>query len=227
MKSLRATIFCQSSYAVSMGIKNKTLLTILIILDEVIAWAAISPTVERSRSDSGKDRTTLLSLTMKEECNRCRRKIERALKAWSNAHFTASSPEVRTIYYFCQLHLLVPKLQPLVLEARYKPRISPEAHESESDNPMKQVCSDTSTTNHALHFAWLLLESVAETQDKTCVWLPITTFISALCVWKGLKHQGNSRIHGSIRVLEIFNTELEKMPWPCCRSMVECLRSLS
>ena len=223
--NLQTATFGQSSDS-PLAQHNDPLLLLLLLLNQILIWAVITPPVGHQRQTPAASRPKITTLTVDEECKRTRQKIDQALKDWSEAHLAIASHEVRALYYFAQLHLLMPHLQSLVVQARYKPRCLHKNSASESIGPKAQTYHDSIVSVQALHFAWLLLHSVATTQDKTFVWLPIITFMTALCVWRCLDDQGTSKSHGPEGVLRIVSSELEKMPWPCCKSMIECLENI-
>ena len=226
MGSLQTATFPHDCSDSSLAEQNDPLLHLLLILNQIMIWAVFKPPTEHWRQTHAASRMKITTLTVDEEWKRTRQKFEQALIAWSETHLATCSHGVRALYYFAQLHLLVPHLQSLVVQSRYKPRCFHENSGSESVGPKAQTYHGSIESVQALQFAWLLVHSVAATQDKTFVWLPITTFMTALCVWRCLEPQATSKLHGPPGILRIIASELEKMPWPCCKSMIECLENL-
>lgn len=198
--------------------KGDSLFLLLVILNEIIIWAALQPP---RRHGSG-----ITTLTVEEECRRTGRRLEESLIAWSETYLASSSPEVRALYYFAQLHLLEPTLQSFVTRAKYKPRCIYENEGQLPTNLPSYFKHDANDAIKKLHLGWLVLHNVTAAQDKTLVWLPIATFLTTLCMWSCHENRQSSDLHGLASFVDVVVSELEKMPWPCCAAMVECLKSL-
>ena len=219
---IQANIFGQEGRTQPLRTEGSDLLKILIILNQVILCSLVLHPLENNSSKSRTASGNILSCTTKEETNRSWNRINRALVDWREQHLASSVPAVQALYHFTQLHLLMPDIQSILTEASYPPRLHQRSARA-GDSFESSGCPSLK----AIDSAWQLLESVAQCKDNTHVWLPVITFLAALCVWKHIKSQSGSRAHGSVRVLRVFRDELQRMPWPCCKVMMETLTQLT
>lgn len=192
---------------------------LLIILNHLLTYNSILHPFQGKSIGTPETKFKVSSLTQEEQTHRSRKRIANALSHWHQRHFEAVSAELQTLYCLTKLCFLEPRLQSLLTEAGYPPRCT---HGWASG--FGPSCSPAP---EAVHYAWLILEFVSHSKDRVALWLPIATFLAALCIWRNIKSNGDSRTYGSIKVLKLFRDELVTMPWPCCSVMIQTLDILS
>ena len=199
-----------SKSKVSTYTERRASLELLLILNQTIICGAILYPLQ-----NGSPEQRISSTTQRMEWQRSHRRNLCAISAWKAQYWCFSPPSLKVLFHLAELHIAIPDLHTLLREVGY----------IHTQGPCQSRIG-TGITKDIIHTCWLLLESVSECEDFTCVWLPISTFMAALCLWRDIKSQGSSRAHGSIKVLQVFQTELRKMPWPCCSEMIGILDSL-
>jgi hypothetical protein len=148
------------------------------------------------------------------------------LDAWITAYQPSNGPERIVLYHFCRLYVTFPELHLLPVAAGFgKDGVhtpNPEA------NTVHFLDMDEQLVAEASHYAWLILESVTACKGFLPVWCPIATFSAALVIWMCTQAQGKfEKARGSLMVLRLFKTELERMPWLCANDMAEFLELLA
>jgi len=152
--------------------------------------------------------------------------IFRSLDLWGERFKPIMSEDVLSLFYFCHMCLSFPQALLLPQLAEYEPAVvSSRGSRSELDLA-SVVISET-----AMRCAWLVVDhiNIERLPDRAAcpVWLPVVTYITALVVWANLKSSSMSRsTYGTLKVLGLFKTELQQMPWPCCTEMAKNLDEL-
>ena len=211
-------IFGQDDGAWPTDGQDSNLARLLIILNQHIVYSiTLHPLGHRSTAvDTGW--RTILSLNAEEETRRSHNTIVKALSRWYERYAQGSPPAVMALYHFTKLGVHFHGVHDLLSKARYSPTVQ------NSQNTI--YCPTDRPSLEAVGSAWSALECASQTEDRNHLWLPVVTFLSALSIWKHIKSQGQSRAHGSVKVLQLFRAELGTMPWPCCKAMIETLDSL-
>lgn len=161
-------------------------------------------------------------LTPAAELTRMTKALSLALNVWSDRFHGLMVPEIMAFYHYCRLHLACPQILELPFLAGY------------TDPAPNFDHQPIVITDEAVRNAWLVLDHSADalstrTPDTLCpVWLPVVVFHAALVVWaqQSLSELGQNGISGSVRVLLAFKFELERMSWPCSKSMAATLERL-
>ena len=215
---------------------DENFLILLVILNEIIVYASLCPRKhirlsERSmhesmssRSSSSEDSFTPLSHG--NEILRARKCLIRVLDAWIAAYQPSNGPERILLYNFCRLYVTFPELHLLPVAAGFGKNgvhaPNPGANTAQFLDMDEQLVAEAS------HYAWLLLENITACKGFLPVWCPITTFSAALVIWMCTQVQGKFvKARGSLMVLRLFKTELERMPWLCANDMAEFLELLA
>ncbi|KAH8692780.1 hypothetical protein BGW36DRAFT_27444 [Talaromyces proteolyticus] len=149
--------------------------------------------------------------------------IQRALNRWKVEYFDRTTSEIKALYQFCEIYLLLQNLENLPDMVKYR-----EQHNGVPGLSQVHTMSNEEEQNRAKasHHAWLLLEHVSACSKSNAVWLPIILYLSGLVVWYDINSRQGSRSHGSMMVLNLFVKELRGMQWPCCIDMATNLEKL-
>jgi hypothetical protein len=158
------------------------------------------------------------------ENRRVNQQLHKALDLWSESYLSRVSKDIAALFYFCKMYLNLPSLRLLPIIAGYTPGFSKD--QATNSYVMRVVDTELSDGSEALKNAWIVLENIEISQDITPVWFPLILFYASLVVWRMISLQPGLGSHGSIRVLNLFKRELEKMKWPCCGTMANVLESL-
>jgi hypothetical protein len=154
-------------------------------------------------------------------------KLQNALDLWSQSYLVRASKDTAALFYFCKMYLALPSLQLLPIIAGYSPRTH--VDRKLASHQARIVDSDLGTGSDASKNAWRILESIRQPEDLSPVWFPVVLFYASLVVWRTISLQvgsGTNGLNGSLRVLQLFKSELEQMKWPCCEAMANVLKSL-
>lgn len=143
-----------------------------------------------------------------------------ALSRWENTFHDNVENDILALYYFTRLHLTCPALWELPSMAGYG---SIGSHQIES--------REMEVSDKAMDLAWLVLDhcdkSSKSARPNLSIWLPIVLFISALVVWQRLRSRAPTDLkYGTLKVLSMFEQEIARLPWPCCREMSKTLDRL-
>ena len=196
----------------------------------------------------------ITSLSMDQEIRSGRQRISYALANWRKCYFEFVPDDVRALYHFCRLYHLLPSLHLLPTEARKysdngRKMDAPEerrdtrhsldsstgnATDSSSQNRQGKEDLEGLKTDEAIGHAWLVYDHTRRASNSSIqssseeIYLPIITFLAALCVWKSVRgDRSGSNVYGSTRVLQLFKMELQNLPWECCCAMADCLDNLT
>ncbi|MCJ1477428.1 hypothetical protein MMC13_006099 [Lambiella insularis] len=196
-------------------------IAILLILTQIIIYAMMWEPLGHSSKCC--DSAMLFSLTISDEARVTERRIEHALLSWQACYLDSVGPQLGLLYHFCYMLFSTPGLLALARKAAVPTSLEP------STMTLRQRSQNS--LNLAAHHAWCLLEKLtqlkAEDRSSISLLLPVVTFLAALCVWKNIKAQDGSKTRGSLKVLQLFTMELEKMPWPCSQEMMEYLKTVT
>ena len=215
---------------------DENFLILLVILNEIIVYTTLCPrkhvrvnesSIEGSVSSrSGSSEECFTPLSHGNEMLRARKSLSRVLDAWIIAYQLSNGPERMLLYNFCKLYVTFPELHLLPIAAGFGRdgvhTPNPEAitvHFLDMDD---QLVAEVS------HYAWLILENITACKGFLPVWCPIATFSAALVIWMCTQVQGKfQKARGSLMVLRLFKTELERMSWLCATDMAEFLEQLA
>lgn len=143
--------------------------------------------------------------------------IVAACTRWMERFASHAGDDILALYYFVRLYLATPAMDELVSLAR------------------GGIMSGKLTiSREAVQLAWSVLEyakkAVLSEIDASYVWLAVALYHSALVVWYELRSNIVDGDCGSIQSvfmpLEMFKTELAKMPWPFCVNAVSRIDAL-
>ena len=215
---------------------DENLLILLVILNEIIVYASLCPqrhirirdynADESMSSRSGSSDDSFTPLSHGNEILRARKSLIRVLDGWSAAYQMSNGPERLALYNYCKLYVTFPELHLLPRAAGFtkdevrKP--TSEANTFQFDDMDDQLIAETS------HYAWLILENITASKGFLPVWCPVVTFSAALVIWLCTQVQGRfEKARGSLMVMRLFKSELERMPWLCAPDMAEFLEHLA
>lgn len=215
---------------------DENFLILLVILNEIIVYTTLCPRkhihinenstegYSSSRSRSSDDSFTPLSHA--NEILRARKSLSRVLDSWKSAYRLSNGPERFLLFNFCKLYVTFPDLNLLPTAAGFSRdgihTPNPEATTVEFLEMDEHLVAEIS------HYAWLMLENVTACKGFIPVWCPIATFSAALVIWMCTQVQGKfQKARGSLMVLRLFKTELERMSWLCAADMAEFLEQLA
>jgi hypothetical protein len=159
-------------------------------------------------------------LSAKSEFLRQSASMMAALSQWKDTFHDKVENDILALYYFTKLHLTCPALWELPRMAGYGSLVS---HPIES--------REMEISDKAMDLAWLVLDH-CDKKSKTArlnlsIWLPIVLFMSALVVWQRLRSRAATDLkYGTLKVLSMFEHEIARLPWPCCREMSKTLENL-
>jgi hypothetical protein len=190
---------------------NALLLLIALLADINTATTVFEPLVELVAADTNNQiisnySNPLLPFSLQNEATQAKKKLHGALDAWHRAYVTIIKPEVLALYYFSRLQLVFPNLQYLPILAGYYPRVV--RNTTPNSVLYKRIQRNLVGESEALKYAWLILESCNSGCEVTPVWFPITVFYASLVVWIMVILSGETRSHGSLKVLAVFKMEL-------------------
>jgi hypothetical protein len=158
------------------------------------------------------------------EYGRMLKTISTSLDCWRVVFLWQMDNHTRALYNFCRLLHDFPLVCELPKLAEYSPASNAAATEA-LDKSVPEA------PDKAVDYAWQILENASSTSTQGSlapIWLPIVTFLAALTIWSKLRSgscPAKSGL-GSLRILSLFITEIERMSWPCCREMSQTLHSL-
>ena len=201
---------------------NQAFMRLLLLLHEITTAAMIFSTSRRRKTSSWQ---SIMPLSVEGELRSGRKRTLQALEAWYDAYFESATHAIKALYHFSRLYHLMPNLHSFPFEAR---ACSPTGMFSDTVE-----ASDDEIPAEASHRAWLLYDEVRHATSENEggqsqeMFLPIITFLAALCVWKSIRgSKSASGTHISTRVLLLFENELQALPWQGCQSMANCIGSL-
>lgn len=214
---------------------DENFLILLVILNEIIVYASLCPrkhirnhedNVEgslSSRSGSGDDSFTPLSHG--NEILRARKCLIRVLDAWISAYQTSNGPERLVLYHYCKLYVIFPELYLLPTAAGFgRGGLTP----TSEANTFQFHDMDDQLVAEASHYAWLILENITACKGFLHIWCPTVTFSAALIIWMCTQVEGKfEKARGSLMMLRLFKSELERMPWLCAADMAAFLEQLA
>jgi hypothetical protein len=214
---------------------DENFLILLVILNEIIVYTTLCPrkhvrindsSVEGSVSSrSGSSEDSFTPLSHGNEILRARKSLSRVLDAWIAAYELSNGPERLLVYNFSKLYVSFPELHLLPVAAGFGRdgvhTPDPEATTVQFLDMDEQLVAEIS------HYAWLILENTTACKGFRPIWCPIVTFSAALVIWMCTQVQGKfQKARGSLVVLRLFKTELERMPWLCAADMAQFLEQL-
>lgn len=215
---------------------DESFLILLVILNEIIIYTSLCPrkhirfheqgAEEYLSSRSGSSEDSFTPLSHGNEILRARKSLIRVLDSWLAAYQVSNGPERILLFNFCKLYVTFPELHLLCTAAGFgkdgvhKP--NPEA------KTVQFVDMDEQLVAEASHYAWSILENITACKGFLPVWCPIVTLSAALVIWMCTQVQGKfQKARGSLMVLRLFKTELERMGWMCATDMAEFLEQLA
>ena len=147
-------------------------------------------------------------------------KISDNLKYWKETFLDANTRDLAVIYHFCEMYLAFPSLQTLVSLSGYAPRSSVRAA-FETSGKVSRVASDAARGGTALQHAWEILDNVSACTKsaETLIWTPVVLFCASLVVWAHISMNDDGALHGCLRVMGLFQSELARLNVLCCREM--------
>ncbi len=168
---------------------------------------------------------SLLPFSSASEHQRVLSQLQRALDRWSKNFKDSIPASIRALYHFVTMcaawstTLLLPHL--LGYPAATVP----------ATRTMFHSVSMIVPPDEALRQAWLVLDNVnvrgLESSTACPIWLPVVTYMSSLVIWTSLQPSSATQGKiGSLKVLGMFQVELEQMFWPCCTEMASHLNSI-
>lgn len=215
---------------------DENLLILLVILNEIIVYASLCPQKhirirahnadESMSSRSGSSDDSFTPLSHGNEILRARKCLIRVLDAWITAYQMSNGPERLALYNYCKLYVTFPEVHLLPIAAGFGKdgvrKTNPEGNTFHFYDMDDQLVAETS------HYAWLILENITASQGFLPVWCPVVTFSAALVIWMCTQVQGKfEKARGSLMVMRLFKSELERMPWLCAADMAEFLEQLA
>lgn len=216
---------------------DSTVLALVSILTDIHTLSTVFHTLEAENSRPNKMDLTLpadrafsvfnnpyLPFSPANENRRVNQKLHKALDLWGERYLGRVSKDIVALFYFSKMYLNLPSLRLLPIMAGYTPGHFKD--QAANSYVMRVVDSELCDGSEALKNAWIILENIETSEDVTPVWFPVILFYASLVVWRMISLQPGPGTYGSIRVLHLFKSELEKMKWPCCGTMVKVLESL-
>ena len=184
-----------------------------------------SPDARRVVNTVRDQRRPAVPLSPPAELPRMLAKVSRALDRWFQRFSETVSREVLSLFFFCRLYLACPEMRLLPRLAGYRPAL-PAEH-----GTARAVLDEILISDDAMRCAWLILDNInvkpTATESACLIWLPIVLFYAALVVWRRLKSGFQlDESYGTLKILGMFQKELERLPWPCCAEMIKTLENL-
>ena len=173
-----------------------------------------------------RERCPYIPLIASTELRQMKADLVSAFTAWQLAHLGSATREVALMYHLGRMYLALPSLQSLVELSGYLPRsISLRTEATAARNA--RILSDLEVGQEAADHAWQILElSSPMTSVAASSWSPVALFYAGLVVWAQVSTAGRSGIHGSLKVLDLFQAQLFSMDSPCCHEMAQALKRL-
>ena len=183
------------------------------------AFSSINHLTDKAKDRSAGFRNPYVPLSPEAEALRHKFNLDAALTRWFQHFGWSVSKDCLALYYFCRLVHAVPAIFGFPLLAEYPPASAARTLGS------LQRASTGSISDEAMNFAWLIVDN-SNTRSESLntnvsIWLPIVLFYAALTVWYQLQQQeSSSRLKtGTYKTLNMFQAELDRLPWSCCTAM--------
>lgn len=160
-------------------------------------------------------------------------KLRKNLDTWQVAYFRTATIEVNILWHLCFVYLALPSLQLLIELSGYSCRATTSNFDNENaqfdiKSSIAVISADLKSGKEAVEHAWKILQLCSDCKSTlaTSVWRPLALFVAALTVWANLSIEKDTSAFASLKILQLFETEVTKLEFSGGNEMSTVLKRL-